>query len=276
MAITINGIVCQEIVDQFSEQFDLLNGPTAKKGFLCNWGDRYTVAVGLLGLNYSQSIGVGITIHTPMPYPEISTMYANRIEIEPKGPPTQGTHQLQYPQCIVWCYYQCLPWSFSGLDDPSGQNSLGAYIYAEQQMDSSVEWVSVPGRYTKFATGGKPTGSDYGFRLAIVEMLITIHRMPYLPSTQVLSLSGYINNQTFLGVKAGYLLFNGTRTHQTRSTDGTINTDVTYSFSARSQRWDYAYNPAKPGWDQVLDSATGQPFIPSTDLSVAIPQAFQY
>ncbi len=48
--IVINGVNCQEIVADFSEEYDILKGPSAKKGFICLWADRFTVANGLLGL----------------------------------------------------------------------------------------------------------------------------------------------------------------------------------------------------------------------------------
>jgi hypothetical protein len=274
MAATIAGIVCEEIVDQFQEQVDILEGPSARKGYLCNWTDRFTVAIGLLGYSHATSIGAGITIKSGLPYPEVPTMYAARVMIEPRGKPFQGPYQIAWPQCIVWCEYRIMPWSFGGTDDQFNQFG-GPWIFAEQQLSSSCEWITVPGRGTRFATSGKPTGQDYGFRLAIVDMIVTLHRVPYLPTNQVLGLAGYCNTGTLFGVAPGKLLFNGCDTHRTNSSDGTYNNDCTFKFAARSQRWDYAYDVTTGAWDQV-QTPGGSPFVPNTDLSVAIPSVFGY
>ncbi len=272
--IVINGVNCQEIVADFSEEYDILKGPSAKKGFICLWGDRFTVANGLLGLTETASIGGLITLFTPAPYPQIPTMYANRIEIEPKGPPIQSSPQLAYEACIVWTYYNCMPWSFGTGDDAF--NQIAPYIYAEQQLNSSVEWVTVPGRATKFVSSGNSTGQDFGFRIAIVDLVITLHRVPYLPSAQVLASAGSINTTTYLGVGPGQLLFNGSQTHRTHTTNGTSSTDVTYLFAARQYPWDWALNPKTGQWEQVVAAIGSSPLIPAIDLSQIIPSTYSF
>jgi len=281
MATIINGIYCDEIVDGFREAVDFKDGPTARKGFICNWADRFTVARGLLGANNAVHVGGLITIFTPARYPEIPYMYAHTIEIEPKGQPFQGTYQTSWPKAIVWCNYKCMQWAFAGIDDPGAQNQFpGAnYIYAEQQMNSSAEWLTVPGHSSLFKSSGKPTGQDYGFRMALVDIIITFHRVPYLPAAQAFSLAGSINSGVFLGVDVGKLMFNGYQTHQTHNTDGTVVTDVTANYQARSVRWDYSFDPLAAGgagaWDQVVKPDGTTPFIESADLSATVPGAFE-
>ncbi len=273
--IVINGVNCQEIVAEFSEEYDILKGPSAKKGFICLWGDRFTVANGLLGLTNTSSIGGLIELFTPAPYPQIPTMYANRIEIEPKGPPIQSSPQLAYEACIVWTYYNCMPWSFGTGDDAF--NQIAPYIYAEQQLNASAEWFTVPGRATKFLGSGLPTGQDYGFSLSNVDLVITLHRVPYLPSAQVLAAAGTINNAPYLGVDTGKLMFMGCQSHRTHTTNGTSSTDITYLFQARSQRWDFALDPSTGVFDQVLTvGGANLPLIQSTDLSQIIPSTYSF
>jgi hypothetical protein len=255
---------------------DFRDGPSARKGFICNWGDRYTVARGLLGLNTATLVGGRITISVPAHFPEIPYMYCHTIEFEPKGAPFEGAVQAAWPKVIVWANYKCTPWNFSGIDDPGGQNQFpGAnYIYAEQQLNSSAEYLTVPGHSTLFKTSGKPTGADFGFRIALVDMIITFHRVPYLPAAQAFSLAGLINNAPFLGVDTGKCMFNGYRTHQTRNTDGTVATDVTAMYQARSIRWDYGFDGAAPRFDQVVWPDGTTPFIQSTDLTVTVPSSY--
>jgi len=47
MAITINGVSCEEIVHNYGEGATL-QGLSSRKGYLCDWDDRFTVAKGLL------------------------------------------------------------------------------------------------------------------------------------------------------------------------------------------------------------------------------------
>lgn len=282
MATTIAGILCQEVVGNFAERFHLIDGPTADKAFLCAWADRYTVAKGILGLNTAVHIGSFITIKTPIQYPEIPYMYAYQIAIKGVGPPTQGAAQIQFPYALIMVNYKCSPWSFQGIDDPGGQNQIDPshpYIYAEQEIASSAEMLTVPGKYAAFATSPHNESLiPYGFRIALVDLIITLHKLPYLPAPQALNYAGLINNTSFLGVDPYKLMFNGMTTHQTHASDGTVNTDATFKFQARSIRWDYGYDGKAGIFDQVVrnDTFFTTPFIGSTDLSVVIPGTYAY
>ncbi len=271
MAITINGIVCQELVEAFGESFDLTQGPTARKGFLCAWNDRYTVANGLLGLSNTTHVGGLITLLTPAQYPQRTTMYAHTIEVRGVGTPTQGSAQIQWTNAILTVGYQCLPWSFAGLDymqlDPTHP-----YIYAEQNFSFSTEFITVPGKQVKYATSGKTLDQDWGFMSPKLDMSITLKYVPYLPAQQILNaLQAPVNSTTYLGCAAGFLLFNGAENHQTRMTDGTFTQDVTYSFSYRPiAPWDYSYDGTNNRWDQVV-ALDGSNVLNRSDLSLIIP-----
>ncbi len=281
MATYIGGILCEEIVAGFEEHFHLIDGPSAKKGFLCPWADRFAVANGVLGLNTAVTVGSFITVQVPLRYPQIQYVYAYQISIQPVGAPSQGTYQIQWPYAIVWVDYKATPWSFSGIDDQNNQiDPTKPYIYATQKLNSSSEWITVPGRFAEFKTSGVSTGVDYGFRIANVDMEITLHRLPYLPTSQALNYAGMINDSVFLGVNVGKLLFNGMETTRTKNTDGTSTTEATFKFTARAQRWDYGFdgqaNGGNGGWDQIVWPDHSTPFIQSTDLSVVMPSAYAY
>jgi hypothetical protein len=279
MAIVINGILCDEIVTALDESVDFKDGPAARKGYICNWADRWAVAKGLLGFNRTTTILGRITVNLPHPYPDFPYMYAHTIDIEPKGSPIQGTGSSQWVKAIVWANYKCTPWTFGGIDgsDPGQQNqfpSSGGYIYAEQQMNSSAEWATVPGVAGQFKTSGKLVGQDIGIRLCLIDCIITFHRVPYLPAAQAYQLAGFANSSSFLGVDTGKLLFNGYQTHQTRNTDGTVTTDITANYQGRSQRWDYGFDPSGPRWDQIVWPDGTTPFIGLADLSQTIPGGY--
>ncbi len=276
----IGGVYCDEIVGNFAERFHLIDGPSADKAFICAWADRYALAKGILGLNTAVHIGAFITIKVPLRYPEIPYMYAYQIAIKGVGPPFQGPVQLSYPYAVVMVNYKCTPWAFSGFDDPGGMNQIdpsSPYIYAEQQMASSAEMLTVPGKYAFFKTApNNPSLIPYGFRIALVDLTIALHRLPYLPASQAFNYAGMINDKPFLGVDTGKLMFLGMETHQTHSTDGVVNTDATFKFQARSIRWDYGYDGIAGVFDQVVRGDFTTPFITSTDLSVVIPGAYAY
>jgi hypothetical protein len=270
MALTINGILCQEIVGQFTEGFSLQGGPVAHKGFLCNWNDRYTVAQGLLGLSSTTHVGGSFTLQTPAKYPEIQTIYAHEIQIQPVGRPFQGQNQLAYPQVIVWAGYQALPWSFEGLDYGFLENQIDPatpMIYCKQNLDISTELMTIPGIALKFSNGNK-VNRDYRLPIVNIDLQITFIRVPYLPAQALLAASlKPLNSTTFLGQAAGFVLFNGAHNEQTRATDGTMTQDLTLSFSWRSIRWDFDFNPKTGTFLQVQDVVNSNPVVQSSDLN---------
>lgn len=277
MAIIINGVVCEERVHQYSESVDLLQGPSARKGFLCNWADRFKVAVGLLGLSHTTSIGGSITLQTPMQHPEMSTTYAHSIEIEPYGRPLQGSPQLTFDGACVWCNYRTMPWSFSAFDNPYNQiDPAHPYTWAEQRLSSSVEWIQAPGSGCTWLSSGKPVGDYVAFPIWNVDMEITIKNMPYMPTVQALTYSGAINSTIYLGVSVRCLMYNGCSTQQQAMSDGSFIQETSYKFAARQYAWDQMFNPTKliPGFDTVL--VNSGPLLPLVDLSVIIPTAYEY
>ncbi len=276
MAITIAGILCEEVVADFGEGFDLIEGPSANKGFICNWSDRYTVAQGILGLNTTVAIGNFITIRVPMRYPEIPYMYAYQIAIKGIGPPFGSSPQFAYPYAMIMVNFKCTPWSFSGLDDQFNQiDPTTPLLYAEQNIRSSSEYLSIPNRGTKFEATGNINPNSFLYKIALVDFVITFHQQPYLLTSQILNLSGSINDQQFLGVTKGSLRFDGVDTHRTHSTDGKSTTDVTLMFQARSVRWDYGWNQKSQAFERIV-KPDGSALIPIADLSVVLPGAFRY
>ena len=268
MSITINGIACEEIVEGHSESINIMSGPSARKGFLCNWTDRYTVAKGLLGLSTAVSVGGAITLNYPAVYPEINTAYCHTIELQPKGSPTQGTKQLTWPKCIVWANYGRLPFFANSLTQIDPTNPQ---VFATQKLASSCEWYTIPQRGAHFKMSTKPINRDAGIRLSLVEIEITFKNMPYMPSPTAFGKSGLINNATFFGVTIGKLLFNGLTTELTANYDGSYSLDATYSLTARSQRWDYGFDPLFNRWDQIVWPDNTTPFITTTDFTQILP-----
>lgn len=268
MAITINGVVCQELVHGFSETVDIIDGPQARKGYLCNWTDRYTVARGLMGLTSASVVGGTVTVSYPSQYPQISTIYAHSISFEPKGPPLQSTPQLTWSKCVVWAEYARLPFFANVFNQIDPSRPL---VYAEQRIGVSVEWLTIPKQFALFKTSLARTGQDVGIRLALVEMEIRFPQLPYMPSDTAINSAGLINDAPYLGVATGHLIFNGVTTQTTTLYDGSYSQEGVYSFTARSQRWDYAFDGYFNRWDQVVWKDGSTPFIATTSFDGILP-----
>ena len=275
MAITIGGVLCQELVEGQMEEFDILQGPGQTKGYLCNWTDRFTVAKGLLGLSSTTSIGGLINLLTPMQYPEMATSYVHHVSMKGVGPPTQGPIQFAFQQVKIMATYGCLPWSFAGVSANDFNNQIDPehpYIWAEQNLSFGVEFITIPKSQVFYKSSGKKCDQDFGFRSPLVNATISLKFVPYIPAPAVLAATiAPVNSVTYLGVAAGYLMFNGVETHQARMSDGSMTQTADYSFSYRPiAPWDYAYNGSIPGWDQIVNSA-GANIVQRSDISTVIP-----
>jgi hypothetical protein len=296
MAITIGGIVCQELVrpggQDYRENYSIQGGPTCTKSFLCPWANRYTVAHAILGLNTVTSIlGAGLTLVTPMPFPELSlesgnslaSMYAREVAIKGYGNPTQGTYQAVWPQAEVIVTYGPFPWTFGGIDN--FQISFNnPYLWAVQNITFNNEFITIPGRSVQFLSTGTPLlGTDWGFNSPKIDFEIVLKNVPYLPTTQLLAaMVAPVNSLTYLGINPGYLLFNGPDTQNVQLADGTQGRDIGLSFSYRPiAPWDYTFNPKRTfsatygWWDQVVGPDGSTPVIARSDLSQIVPSAYQ-
>lgn len=286
MAFTLGGVLCDEISAGYTEAADLGSGVTSTKGFLCDWDDRFKVGRALLGYTSSAgkgkatSPGAAITFFYPAAHPELYNCFVQSIRFEGVGAPRQAPYQGGFTKCIVWANFGTMRFNPLGL----AQNSFGdgnhGFIYAEQKMSSSAEYVTVPEKYTKFKTSGKKTGGDQGIRLALIQLEITLHALPYMPDFIVQQKSGQINDAAYLGFAAGKLMFNGVTTQESANTDGSYTMEGTYSFTGRSQRWDYGFDGAAAGgngaWDQIVWPDNVTPFISSTSFDTIIPTGYSF
>lgn len=282
MAVTINGVICDELVDGYTEAYDIQCGPMARKGYICAWANRFAVAHGFLGLSSTTNIGGFITLNAPLAFPELAaessnalaSMYARSVEIVGVGPPVQGTRNISYPYAKVYVTFGPFNWSFSGIDyfqlDPTHP-----YFFSEQHVDFSAEYITIPGKSVFFKSSGKKLDQDWGFFSPIADMTITLQNYPYLPAATVLNaLQAPINSTNYLQCNAGFLMFKGAQDDRTQTADGTQTAKVTYAFSYRPiAPWDYVYNGAAGIWDQVVDS-TGTAIIARSNLSTIIPGTY--
>lgn len=284
MAVTINGVLCQEAVNDNNESFDIISGPQATKVFECDWNSRWQVITGLLGLNSAVAIGGLITLKVPLRYPDFQqtavSLYAASLAVQGIGSPYQNTYSVGYTIARITVNYRSFPWSFEALGQNDFNNQIDPthpYIYAEQNLSFTGESITVAGSQVKFETSGLLLGSDnpWGFVSPIVNMAISIKYVPYIPAAEIISATAApVNSTTYLGVPAGKLIFRGADTHQARMSDGSLTQSIDYTFSYRPiAPWDYTFDGKNSRWDKVV-ALDGSDVIQRSDLTGVIPSYY--
>ena len=282
MTVTIAGILCQEVVHDYSENYDALSGPTAQKIYTCSWADRFTVIHGILGASSTSHVGGLVTLNYPMAFPELAaestnvlaSMYARNVVCTGVGPPVQGTYNIAFTLAKITVNFGPYPWTFSGIDyfqvDPTNP-----YIWVEQHISSSAEYTTVPGSNVYVNPGGGvvPFNAQWGFFDPIREITLTLKNCPYLPVTaDSAALVAPYNSVTYLGAPPGQLAYAGMDDSRTQASDGTQTAEITFSFKYRALApWDYVYY--KGAWLQITNSRGGA-IIPRSDLSTVIPSSY--
>ncbi len=284
MAVIINGVLCNEEVNGNSEQFDIVQGPQATKVYICDWNQRWSVVVGVLGFNSTVSIGGGITLNLPMRYPDFQqtavSLYAATVSVEGIGKPYQNTYSVGYLTARITVNFRSFPWSFEGISQNDFNNQIDPthpYVYAEQNLSFTSEQITVAGSQVKFQSSGLKLGSDspWGFISPIVNMAISLKYVPYIPAGEIiLATASPINSVTYLGVSPGKLIFRGADTHQARMSDGSLTQSIDYTFSYRPiAPWDYTFDGKNSIWDKVV-ALDGSDIVQRSDLSGVIPSDY--
>lgn len=274
MAISIGGIVCEELREGFEEGVGD-SGANATKKFLCNWADRYTVADAIMFRATGTGTGGPVTITSPMPYPESPNMLAREIAIEGRGKYTQGPIQGQFAQAVVSVNYGVPTWGAIPLPNMSFDPGM-PFVYATQDIDFSREMVTIPKSSVKLANGHKLKDLPYAFPLVHAIMTIQLHRVPFLPAAQILtSMQKPLNNSTFLGVASGHLMFAGCHNHMEALSDGTQVQELTYVFDYRSiLAHDEVFDPDGTSGPQQVQNNSGTPILQRSNLAALIPSAY--
>jgi hypothetical protein len=283
MSVLIGGIACEEIVADLEEGIDANQGPTASKSYLCDWKDRYTVANTLLGVS-SGSAGGTISFTLPFAYPESQNMYAQNITLKGKGQPSQGKKQLAFEKAIVAVHFNVLRYSpippLSGVD-PQSIDPTEPILYATQELDFTVETITLPGSGLQLADGSS-VNEDFGLQVPIVQFNVTLHKVPFLPAAQVIAaLKAPLNSAPLWGCDIRTLRFNGAKTTRTTNADGTYTQDAHYSFSyfaigntKNLATWSAKPNPKNAGqWLEVL-TTSGDNILDTSDLRLVFPLGY--
>jgi len=195
------------------------------------------------------------------------------------GSPYQNTYSVGYTDAEITVNYRSFPWSFAGISQNDFNNQIDPthpYVYAQQRLSFSAEFITIPGTAVKFTTSGKTLlDRNWGFQSPIVTMSISLKYVPYIPAAAIVSaLAAPINSVTYLGVPAGQLMILGADTDEVRMSDGSLTQTADYTFRFRAiAPWDYDFDGSTGLWDKVV-TLGGSSILQRSDISTVIPSAF--
>jgi hypothetical protein len=250
MSIVINGVTCEVISTGYSEKADQ-SGPSATRGYLCDWDQRFLVANSLLGIvKYTGSGATGqVTFANPGRLDELPGLLTMGVRIEGKGQPFQNAAGLGYPYAIVWTDYGILPYVAGGGSDGAQIDPNTSFTYATQELDSSNQYVEIPKNTLYYADSNTPSTLNRSVIVTVIEMKITFHRLPYIPMPALVH-ADKINDATFLGIETGKVKFDGiTVSRDFSGPDGSqIEQKASFHFSYRPVAdWNMVPSASNPG-----------------------------
>lgn len=147
-------------------------------------------------------------------------------------------------------------------------------VWATQELDFETETVYFEDhQFVWWATGDNTNNTKTGIPLkvtiGITTLVITFHKLPYLPMSLVRSKRGRVNSTTFLGAPAETVLFLGARTIREYSTDGSIVQKVSLTFKERDNSWNKFPHKQTIAWHYIQDSGGTRAYL-TTDLNPLI------
>jgi hypothetical protein len=148
-------------------------------------------------------------------------------------------------------------------------------LWASQELDFDNDFIILEKSSYKFASDGTTSTVPVRVELGITTMVITFHRVPYMPTSLIRSMRGQVNNAVFMGAAAGNVLFKGCRTKMDWNTDGSYTKSIQCIFQERTQAWNKVFRPDTLTWDTLQDGSGNGPYV-AGNLSNLLVQAQAY
>jgi hypothetical protein len=274
MPITIGGVVCECVSTGYGEKADS-RGPEATKGFLCNWADRFKVANALMGVvGFSGTGNTGaITLPNRTGLLELPALFVQSVRIEGKGRPSNNYYGLGFDKAIVWADYGVPEYSSGGAEAQFDPET--SFLYATQELDSSEEYVEIPGQALIYPDG-TPSNVNKTIKVVTVDMTITLHKMPYIPMP-ALAYGGYLNDRKFLGIPKGKVKFGGCKVTRDYDAGGNVAQKAVFIFSYRPiADWNKVPDPKGTGTFVLLKYKTGASNYPYPYFNMLLVFPLEY
>lgn len=251
-------------IDSFSKGVDQ-SGPFYRVQYHINNYSDTNIFIGTLTGEVTQSGGLGGSTARVAPHrhplaPLLSC--ASATLVEPLGEPVLSADG--YPDydggALIQAEYRATSLEFGpAVNLLNGFDPDTPILWATQELDFGSETYTIDRGDFKYVGGpldGEPTGVAAKISIPITTMVLTFHKLPYMPMGAVRSRIGKVNDAVFLGAEAGCVLFKGAKTTREFNTDGSIVQKVQLVFEERTalHKWNWLPNRKKFTWYEVKDS----------------------
>lgn len=231
--------------------------------YLVAWDDAFTFHDEVLGYPSAASIGP-INQTEPYRFPPSTKLVATAASIEPCGVDGITGPMLGLSPGEFWTHakitvvFETPTFSLSsgGAEDPNNLNQLdpaNPITYCEMQIRQSGRAETMEGKgfefdSTLFRVRGKVTKIQRESQL-----VLTFPRVPFLPWQKIQSYIGKVNDRTVLQCARGRLLFEGTDTQFSSTSQGIIGQQVQLTFAYQDHEWNSLWNPkaSPPAYELV-------------------------
>lgn len=231
---------------------------------VCAWADRLRLALWITG-SFTTS-GVVTQVTQPMAYPDADWMFGSSVRTEGVGTmvvSTSGMAGFEYARLTA---------TFK----PKESGSIDSFEKGEETIDFGADVISFNGAepFFKWKNDNKPLPAEAspGKVVPVITFTKTIKGVKTIPLASVLAIAeSPVNSNTYLGVPAGKLRFEGIQTVKRFTSTGTTK-DLTGKFSARGIPWNYMLRPSSGNFEEIVTINGAKPLYASSDFS---PLGFQ-
>ena len=233
---TLSGIDYDEMPGSNVLQYSP-DGIVGTRQFQVDWDDRIEFCELLLG--YTNAVG-HVPIRTEAQrFPDYTRLYCRYAVTEGVGELNAAGEVARYELARVRAEYR--PWSYgsSNVEDDEYDEDLEANMERwEESHEYGVEMYSVSGSDLYWSDDPLVAiGSPMGVLIGIVDYTFTSNAEPELLRDVIRATRGRINDDTWMGAPAGYMLFLGASARRTATSQGVNAWAITYRFRERTALW---------------------------------------
>lgn len=167
---------------------------------------------------------------------------------------------------IIDAMYRVPPIPMYEQNDPAnlmGIDPSTPLLWASQDLDFTTDFILLDNSTYKYASDSSPSNVPIKIKTSVIVMDITFHRVPFMPTSLMMSAAGTVNNATFMSASAGQVLFKGPRTHRDINPDGSYIQSVQLVFHWRNKPWNQVFRPDTLAWDTLQDGSGNGPYLTS-------------
>lgn len=293
MAITIDTASGSVTLKEMYENYDkgIANGgPTIRKQYLCDWDKGDSVANALMGITTNVG-GLTGTILRQAPHhcPESPGLWAMDVgPIHGLGETSITGGRPTYQYAIVPVTYGSPAINFGAAPGAGGGAIAGntadpynlqtpdqqSYPFCKFDLETGTETYTLPETAYKWVDDSTPanrlpTSIQLNSEIGVSSIVCTIFSVPFLPFLRLITLKKRVNNATFFGFGAGYVLYENARSSRTWNSDGSMVQDLILNFKVREYPWNTFLHPTPGrGFIAISDDglSTGNKPLKSDDL----------